>query len=79
MAALFLNGAGDEPVETHEWQSDWGATGNGYRREVEHFIECVREGKEPLCTGEDGEWAIQIAEGTVRSHETGMPVSLPLP
>jgi predicted dehydrogenase len=79
MAALFLNGAGDEPVETHEWQSDWGATGNGYRREVEHFIECVREGKEPLCTGEDGEWAIQIAEGAVRSHETGMPVSLPLP
>jgi len=78
VAALFVNSAGDHPVETHEWQSDWGATANGYVREVEHFLACVRAGKQPLCTGEDGEWAIQIAEAAVRSNATGQPVRLPL-
>ncbi len=78
VSALFINNAGDEPVETHPWQSDWGATANGYRREVEHFFECIREGKQPLCTGYDGEWAIQIAEGAIRSNETGQPVRLPI-
>ncbi len=78
VAALFLNGAGDEPVETHQWQNDWAATSDGYWREVEHFFECLWEGKQPLCTGEDGEWAIQIAEGAIRSNEIGQPVRLPL-
>ncbi|MCS7223768.1 MAG: Gfo/Idh/MocA family oxidoreductase [Armatimonadetes bacterium] len=78
VSALFLHEFGDEPVETHPWESDWGATADGYRQELIHFFDCVRSGKEPICSGRDGQWAIEVAEGAVRSHFSGQPISLPL-
>ncbi len=78
VCALFLHSKGEEPVEVHQWQSDWGATAEGYRAELRHFFDCLRSGQQPLCTGEDGRWAIELAEGATRSHHLSMPVELPL-
>ena len=77
IAALFLNETGDEPAETHEWESDWGATASGYLSELEHFLQCVRTGEQPLVSGEDGLRAVQIAEAAVESNATGGVVPLP--
>ena len=77
VAALFLNESGDAPVATHEWESDWGATAAGYQSELEHFLDCVRTGEQPLCTGEDGMRAVQIAEAAVESNSTGSAIRLP--
>ncbi len=77
VAALFLNESGDAPVATHEWESDWGATVAGYQSELEHFLDCVRTGEQPLCTGEDGMRAVQIAEAAVESNSTGSAIRLP--
>ncbi|HEX9616256.1 MAG TPA: Gfo/Idh/MocA family oxidoreductase [Anaerolineales bacterium] len=32
---------------------DW-----AYIREMEHFVECIRAGKQPIVGGEDGRWAV---------------------
>ena len=77
VAALYLNKTGDEPAETHEWESDWGATSTGFLRELEHFFHCIRTGEQPLCSGEDGLLAIQIAEAAIESNATGSVVPLP--
>lgn len=41
-------------------------------REVEHFVDCIREDKAPLVTGEDGKVALKIvlaAYRSLKSHE----------
>jgi len=39
-------------------------------REVEHFVDCIREDKEPLITGEDGKTALQIVLAAYQSAKT---------
>jgi myo-inositol 2-dehydrogenase/D-chiro-inositol 1-dehydrogenase len=50
--------------------------GEAYTRELAHFVECVRTGATPACTGEDGRAAVAMASAAVRSAETGRPVKL---
>ncbi len=38
-------------------------------RQMEHFLECVREGKQPWVTGDDGLEALKIVEAAYRSVE----------
>ena len=38
-------------------------------RQMEHFLECVRDGKQPRVTGEDGLEALKIMEAAYRSVE----------
>jgi predicted dehydrogenase/glycosyltransferase involved in cell wall biosynthesis/2-polyprenyl-3-methyl-5-hydroxy-6-metoxy-1,4-benzoquinol methylase len=77
--SLYLNHFGAEPVETHPWETDWGATGKAYQAEVDYFLECVRNERCPeINTAEDGEWVIQVIEAAFLSHEKGRPVELPL-
>lgn len=45
---------------------------------VEHFVECVREGKGPMNTGEDGRAAIELALAALESGRRNTPVHLPL-
>jgi myo-inositol 2-dehydrogenase/D-chiro-inositol 1-dehydrogenase len=47
-----------------------------YTRELAHFVECVRTGRLPACTGEDGRAALAMACAAVRSVETCRPVKL---
>jgi len=37
------------------------------RNEIEHFIECVKENREPLVSGEDGKKAVEIALKLIES------------
>lgn len=47
-----------------------------YLEELKHFLECVRQGREPAVTLSDGKAAIEIAEALHRSMETRAVVSL---
>ncbi|MCJ7840766.1 Gfo/Idh/MocA family oxidoreductase [Lederbergia sp. NSJ-179] len=47
-----------------------------YRRQLEHFIQCMEGKAEPIVTATDALKAIQIAEAAVKSIQTGQPVSL---
>ena len=49
----------------------------GYPHELQHFISCVREGKQPLVTGEDGRAVLEIIYAAYESARTGAKVQLP--
>lgn len=49
-----------------------------YTRMVNHFIECIKEDKEPKVKGEDGAWAMEVLCGVFKSMETQSWVDLPL-
>ena len=49
-----------------------------YAMELDHFVKCVKEDKEPEVTGEDALRALEIALSALKSIKTGMPVQLPL-
>ncbi|SEG16704.1 Gfo/Idh/MocA family protein [Paenibacillus sp. UNC499MF] len=49
-----------------------------YYYELEHFITCIREDKEPLVTAEDALRALEIVLAALESARTGQPVRLPL-
>jgi len=45
-----------------------------YTLELEHFLDCLRQGKEPLITGEEALAALDIALAALESIATGEPV-----
>jgi predicted dehydrogenase len=53
------------------------AFNQGYPQELKHFIECVRENKEPVVTGEDGRAVLELIYAAYRSAGTGQKVTLP--
>jgi myo-inositol 2-dehydrogenase / D-chiro-inositol 1-dehydrogenase len=53
------------------------AFNQGYPHELQHFIECVRRGKEPLVTGEDGRAVLELIYAAYESARTGRKVELP--
>ncbi len=46
------------------------------RAELEHFVECIRTGKEPRAGGEDGRWAVAGVLAATRSLLEERPVAL---
>jgi len=51
--------------------------GEAYRREVQDFVDCVREGRAPAITGRDGLLAIEIgAAATYSARVGGRPVTI---
>jgi len=50
----------------------------GFPQEMQHFVDCVREDKEPLETGEDGRAVLEMVFAAYRSAAEGRQVSLPL-
>ncbi|MEW6156867.1 MAG: Gfo/Idh/MocA family oxidoreductase [Verrucomicrobiota bacterium] len=53
------------------------AFNQGYPQELRHFIECVREDKTPIVTGEDGRAVLEIMLAAYESARTGRKVRLP--
>ena len=53
------------------------AFNQGYPQEIKHFIECVRENKQPLVTGEDGRAVLEMMYAAYKSAGTGSKVKLP--
>jgi predicted dehydrogenase len=49
----------------------------GYPHELKHFISCVREGKQPLVTGEDGRAVLELIYAAYASAKSGAKVYLP--
>jgi len=49
---------------------------SAYLREVRHFIDCIRRGREPLITGEQGVVVTTILESVYKSAASGQAVSL---
>lgn len=49
---------------------------NGYEGEMAHFISCIREGKQPIATAEQGYHLISLLEALYRSAELGREVVL---
>jgi myo-inositol 2-dehydrogenase/D-chiro-inositol 1-dehydrogenase len=53
------------------------AFNQGYPQELKHFIECVRDDKTPLVTGEDGRAVLEILCAAYASAKSGQRVPLP--
>lgn len=49
----------------------------GFPQEMEHFVDCVKNDKEPLVTGEDGKAVMEIIFAAYESAGTGKKVELP--
>ncbi len=45
---------------------------------VEDMVGCIREGKEPACTGPEGRKSVEVLRAILRSADTGVWVDLPI-
>ena len=52
--------------------------GGGHARAVQHFVDCVVNGSEPLTSGREGRATLEVAEAAYRSEALGRFVALPL-
>jgi myo-inositol 2-dehydrogenase/D-chiro-inositol 1-dehydrogenase len=59
------------------WYTD--RFGQAYRREMEHFIECVARGAAPDVGGADARAAQALAEAAAHSLREGRPIDVPVP
>jgi len=57
-----------EPFIMHS-ALDWKAA--SMRKEVQHFVSCVREGGDPLVSGSDGKRNVEIALKALESAKVG--------
>ena len=49
----------------------------GFPQEMAHFVDCVRNDKPPLVTGEDGRMVLEVIFAAYESARTGRKVELP--
>lgn len=76
----------ETPVKTYLRSSQYSASDvpvsetplvkSPYQLELEHFIECLESGEEPVVTAEDAYRALEIGLAAVESVSTGLPVDL---
>jgi myo-inositol 2-dehydrogenase / D-chiro-inositol 1-dehydrogenase len=50
----------------------------GFPQEMAHFVSCVRDDKQPLCTGEDGKAVLEVIFAAYQSASEGRRVELPM-
>lgn len=69
----FVDGDGVEhPIEyVHTTGQEW------FDAQMDHFITCIREGRQPCVTGEDGRKALEIALAVLKAGSTREPVIFP--
>ncbi|MBN1427075.1 MAG: Gfo/Idh/MocA family oxidoreductase [Anaerolineae bacterium] len=66
---LFENGKPNQPIPIDP--------GDGYERELAYFVDCVDKGREPtIITGAEARLAVQVAQASARSLETGGIVAI---
>ena len=66
------------PFESDEhYEERREAFNQGYPQELKHFIECIREDKQPVVSGEDGRAVLELIYAAYRSAGTGQKVMLP--
>ena len=47
-----------------------------YTAEIEYFVDCLEQGRQPSVAGRDAVAAIEIAQAATLSWQTGRPVAL---
>ncbi|MGQ9625735.1 MAG: inositol 2-dehydrogenase, partial [Anaerolineae bacterium] len=52
--------------------------GHAYQAQIQHFVDCLQESREPSVRGMDGRAALEIGIAATRSFYEGRPVELPL-
>ncbi len=68
--------AGYEVADSVTWPMGERGIQGTLLAEVEHFIACVREGRTPLTTGEDGKLAMRIALSAREAAKTGKAIPI---
>ncbi|HEY2017098.1 MAG TPA: Gfo/Idh/MocA family oxidoreductase, partial [Bryobacteraceae bacterium] len=53
------------------------AFNQGYPQELRHFVECVRQDREPLVTAADGRAVLEMIYAAYQSARIGAKVPLP--
>jgi UDP-N-acetylglucosamine 3-dehydrogenase len=66
---MTIETSGQTLTPRYEWEEP-------LKLELQHFVECVLNGKEPLASGFDGLKALRIAESALKSAEKGCIVKL---
>ena len=49
---------------------------NSYREENRHFIDCVKNDRQPGITGEDGLAALRVSHAILASHREGRAIKI---
>jgi myo-inositol 2-dehydrogenase/D-chiro-inositol 1-dehydrogenase len=49
----------------------------GFPQEFSHFVSCVRDDKQPLCTGEDGKAVLEVLFAAYASAKEGRRIEMP--
>jgi predicted dehydrogenase len=74
---LMIHTAGGYSLaDSLTWPEDSRGLDGALRAEVEHFLDCIRDGKRPMTGGEEGKLAIRIASAARRASESGHSVVL---
>ena len=68
---------GGQPIKTLTREREPGNY-HGFLTEFKEFVDSIAEGRQPSCTGYDGRASTEGAMAIIKSHETGLPVQLPL-
>lgn len=65
-------------------ESEWTETvpankgANGVVGELQHFVDCIRDGKKPTSDGRDGRNAVEVVLATYKSARDGVKIALPM-
>jgi myo-inositol 2-dehydrogenase / D-chiro-inositol 1-dehydrogenase len=70
-AALHYGPGGVSRPQVYWFKDLFGAA---FVTEMEHFVDCVRNGRQPSVSGIDGRASLAIARAAIESAETGQPV-----
>ncbi len=73
-----VNREGWKMPDTRHWPTLHNKMIGAVKYEIEHFIECVLEKKEPLITGKDGRASLEVMLAAEKSIATGQKIELPL-
>ncbi|UCF96592.1 MAG: Gfo/Idh/MocA family oxidoreductase [Spirochaetaceae bacterium] len=68
--------AGFSLADSLTWPQGSRGLEGALRAEVEHFLDCIRQGSTPITGGEEGRLAIRIAAAARRASESGRAVRL---
>jgi len=61
----------EENVEFHKFEGS-----DGVREEINHFIDCIQNNKEPISNGVDGKKALEVALGVIKSIEENKVINI---
>lgn len=71
-----FTGSGYQVADSITWPMGENGIQGTLLAEVEHFAGCVKEGRAPLTTGEDGKLAIRIALAARKAADTGRAIRI---